>query len=47
MRERALSLTVVIGSGIGVEFERMIKMECNNEHENDHFCKCKGRVQFF
>ena len=45
-----MSLLMVVdckGSGVAAEFERMIKMECENERENDHFCKSKSRVQFF
>jgi hypothetical protein len=33
--------------GIGAEFERMTKMESENESKNEHFCKSKGRVRFF
>jgi hypothetical protein len=33
--------------GIRVEFERTTKMEHENETENEHFCKSKGRVHFF
>jgi len=35
------------GSGIGAEFERTTKMECENGCKNDHFCKSEGRFQFF
>ena len=28
--------------GIGVELERTTKMECENESENEHFCKMGG-----
>ena len=31
----------------GVEFERTTKMKSENESENGHFSKSKGRVQFF
>jgi hypothetical protein len=41
-RERALCRWCV-----GAEFERTMKMECENESENDHFCKSEGRVRFF
>jgi hypothetical protein len=34
------------GSGVRAEFERTIKMERENESENDHFCKSEGRVRF-
>ena len=28
-----------MGDGVGVELERMTKMESENESENEHFCK--------
>lgn len=31
---------------VRAEFERTMKMECENESENDHFCKSEGRVRF-
>jgi hypothetical protein len=48
-RGRALSSMVVVtatlkGSGVGAEFERTVKMGCENECENDHFHKSEGRV---
>ena len=33
--------------GVGAELETMMNMECENESENDHFCKIKGDAWFF
>jgi hypothetical protein len=47
---RVSSSSVVVtaeGSGVGAEFERTTKMECENGCKNDHFCKSEGRVRFF
>jgi hypothetical protein len=30
--------------GVRAGFERMIKMESENESKNEHFCTSKGRV---
>ena len=39
--------SLMVGLGVGAGFERTTKMESENESENDHFCKSKGRAQFF
>ena len=35
------------GLDVGVELESTMKMKSENESENDHFCRTKGKVQFF
>jgi hypothetical protein len=34
-------------AGVAAEFEIMMKMQCENESDNEHFCTSEGRVRFF
>ena len=44
VREGLMSMMAI---GVGAEFERTTKMECENDSENDHFCKSEAWVRFF
>jgi hypothetical protein len=42
----ATMVVVMWHIGVGAEIERTTKMECENESENEHFCKMGGYRHF-